>query len=199
MAHGIITFLKSIILASLVSVLSTSQLLSEETESSKLVEKTVSKVQQTVEEKSNSTSAAELDKILHDIIAPVFDFEEMSKRCLGVNWKTATPVEQNEFQNLFSNLLAKNYLKQIREKAKGSKFKIAGANESTDKATVQTIVTTTAGDLKIDYRLYNKPGSWKIYDVIIENIGLVSNYRSEFSDIVNKEGMAGLLDRLRQK
>lgn len=171
----------------------------EQTESSQLVEQTVAKVQKVVEEKAGNTSPEKLDTILKDLISPVFDFEEMSKRCLGTNWKTATPDQQKEFQKLFSNLLAKNYIKQIREKAKGSKFKILGAQEASDKATVQTMVTTDAGDLKIDYRLYNKPGQWKVYDVIVENIGLVSNYRSEFSDIVSKEGVSGLIEKLRNK
>lgn len=171
----------------------------EQTESAELVERTVAKVQKVVEEKSGNTPPEKLDTILKDLITPVFDFEEMSKRCLGTNWKTASPDQQKEFQKLFSNLLAKNYIKQIREKAKGSKFKILGAQEASEKATVQTMVTTDAGDLKIDYRLYNKPGNWKIYDVIIENIGLVSNYRSEFSDIVSKEGVSGLIEKLRNK
>ena len=175
------------------------QLSFAETASSKIVESTVAKVQKTVEEKSSSTRPEELDKMLKEIISPVFDFEEMSKRCLGANWKVATKDQQTEFQSLFSNLLAKNYIKQIREKAKGSKFKITSANETSDKAVVQSLVTTDAGDLKIDYRLYNKPGQWKVYDVIIENIGLVSNYRSEFSDIVNKDGVSGLIEKLKNK
>lgn len=171
----------------------------EKTESSILVDNTVKLVQKTVEEKADKISADELDKILRDQITPVFDFQEMSKRCLGVNWKKATPEEQKEFQSLFSNLLAKNYIKQIREKAKGSIFKLQSASETGEKALVQTMVTTNNGDLKIDYRLYKLADKWHVYDVIIENIGLISNYRSEFSDIVGKEGMQGLLVRLREK
>ncbi len=171
----------------------------EKTESSTLVAETVKKVQKTVVDKINVTTPDELDDLLREIIAPVFDFEEMSKRCLGVNWRTATPKQQAEFQDLFSNLLAKNYLKQIREKAQGAQFKLYSANERKKKATVQTIVTTDNGTLKIDYRLYNNAGNWKVYDVIVENIGLVSNYRSEFSDIIGREGMEGLLVRLRAK
>jgi phospholipid transport system substrate-binding protein len=166
---------------------------------SELVEKTVLEVQKIVTDFSTKISAAELDTKLREEISPVFDFQEMSKRCLGANWKKANDAEKAEFQKLFSEMLAKNYIKQIREKALGSRFQIAKSQEDGDKATVQTVVTTNAGTLKIDYRLYKSVNTWKVYDVMIENIGLVSNYRSEFSDIINKEGMSGLLVRLREK
>lgn len=192
--------MENILLSFVVLLLTSSAAIAaDKTESSILVEKTVQKVQQTVVDKINTTTPEELDGLLSEIIAPVFDFEEMSRRCLGTNWRTATPAQQAEFQTLFSSLLAKNYLKQIREKAEGAQFRLYSANENKNKATVQTIVTTKNGTLKIDYRLYNNKGNWKVYDVIVENIGLVSNYRSEFSDIIGREGMEGLLTRLRSK
>jgi phospholipid transport system substrate-binding protein len=192
--------MKNLILSFLIILFTISNVSAEkDIIASELIENTVLEVQKTVREFSTKISQIELDKKLKEQISPVFDFQEMSKRCLGINWKKATNEEQTEFQKLFSELLAKNYIKQIREKSLGSKFELAKSHEEGEKATVQTVVTTKNGTLKIDYRLYKSENTWKVYDVMIENIGLVSNYRSEFSDIINKEGMSGLLVRLREK
>lgn len=163
------------------------------------VEKTVNEVQQIVRDAKPGTAPEKIDTDLRAVIAPVFDFQEMSKRCLGVNWKDATPQEQVQFTELFSNLLAKNYLKQIRLTAATSDYHVTASNQEDAKAVVQTKVINEKGTLKIDYRLYNKGQDWKVYDVIIENIGLVSNYRSEFTEIIQKEKVAGLIKQLENK
>jgi len=163
------------------------------------VKETVDEVQRVVRAAKPGTPANEIDQDLRKVIAPIFDFDEMSKRCLGVNWKEATPDEQKQFTELFSELLAKNYLKQIRLTAATSDYYILHANEEGGKAVIQTKVDNEKGTLKVDYRLYNKGAGWKVYDVVIENIGLVSNYRSEFSEIVTKDKMSGLIEKLREK
>ncbi len=163
------------------------------------VKNTVDEVQRVVRVAPKDASGDEIDQSLRKVIAPIFDFDEMSKRSLGVNWKAATPSEQAQFTELFSELLAKNYLKQIRMTAATSHYEILHANEDTKKAVVQTKVNNDKGTLKVDYRLYNKGKGWKVYDVIVENIGLVSNYRSEFSEIVQKDKMSGLIQQLKKK
>ncbi|HMO18802.1 MAG TPA: ABC transporter substrate-binding protein [Oligoflexia bacterium] len=165
----------------------------------KTVETTVNQVKSTVTELSGKLGPKELDEKLKTIITPVFDFEEMSRRCLGVNWNNATKEEQKEFTSLFAELLARSYLKQIRDNAKDSEFTLASAREEGRRAIVQTLVKTPKETIKLDYRLYQKGGNWKVYDVIIENIGLVSNYRSEFGGIITKEGIKGLIQQLRTK
>jgi len=191
--------LKSLLTIISLSLISLAHAYSPDSDAKTSVKDTVDEVQRVVREAKPNTSAEAIDQELRKVIAPIFDFDEMSKRCLGVNWKTATPDEQMKFTELFSELLAKNYLKQIRLTAATSNYEITHANEDASKAVVQTKVNNDKGTLKVDYRLYNKNAGWKVYDVIIENIGLVSNYRSEFSEIVAKRKMSGLIELLKEK
>ena len=171
---------------------------SAETASS-TVKTTVEKVQQTITSSEKELSPEALDEKLREIIAPVFDFQEMARRSLGANWKKATADQQNEFVELFSDLLARNYLKKIRENAANSGFEVAGEVNKDSKALVKTTVLYEGEKASIDYRLREKNGAWRIYDVVIENIGLVSNYRSEFAGIIKSNGVAGLITKLKEK
>ncbi len=164
-----------------------------------IVSKAVDEIRKTVAEKKGSIPDEKLDEELRGIMAPVFDFREMSRRCLGINWKKGTPEERKEFVDLFSEMLAGNYLKQIRDNVQESTIKMLGESIRENKAIVRTSVSHEGTEASIDYRMRNKKGDWKVYDVIIENIGLVTNYRSEFTGIVRKEGFSGLLARLKEK
>jgi phospholipid transport system substrate-binding protein len=167
--------------------------------SGEMIQGIVDKVKKVVTEEGGSLSPEKLDDRLLTIIKPAFDFNEMSRRSLGANWNKANKEEKDEFIELFSELLAKNYLKQIRDNAKDSEFTIISTSEEGIRSLVQSKIKTPKEEIKIDYRLYNKKGDWKVYDVVIENIGLVSNYRSEFSGIVRRDGMQGLIKQLRSK
>lgn len=140
-----------------------------------------------------------LDAKLKVIIEPMFNFEEMSQRSLGAYWGKASPEEQKEFVQLFSDLLARTYLKRIKRNAEDSQIIQLNENVEGDKATVRSVVRSAGEDVKVDYRLIHEKTGWRIYDVIIENVGLVSNYRNEFPAIVRKDGFAGLIKRLREK
>lgn len=172
----------------------------QETSPAKIVETTVDKVRESVLTNKSKLSVAEMDKNLKDIIYPVFDFKEMAKRSLGANWSKGTSAQQEEFVNLFSELLAKNYLKKIRENVEKSKIVVKGEIKKGDNMLVRTVIIDSEGEeSSIDYQMMTKDSKWLIYDVIIENIGLVSNYRSEFAGIIKKEEFNGLLVRLREK
>ncbi len=175
------------------------QAFAAETPAGKLVELAVEKVRTTVKTSEGNVSDVELDSKLRKIIAPIFDFREMSRRSLGANWKKASADQQNEFVELFSNLLAKNYLKKIRENAADSSLEFAGEKTKGKRALVKTTVLYAGETASIDYRMREKNGAWKVYDVIVENIGLVSNYRSEFAGIVKKDGVDGLIEKLKAK
>ena len=124
----------------------------------------------------------------------------MSKLCLGQNWKAGTPEQQKEFVDLFSDLLARTYLRRIRENAGASKLTLLGESKPGEgRSLVKTKVEYNGDIVAIDYRLQFVEGKWRIYDVVIENIGLVSNYRSEFAGIIHNEKFDGLLVRLRDK
>jgi phospholipid transport system substrate-binding protein len=163
------------------------------------VKSTVEKVQAEVVKSEGKVSPEQLEHSLREIIAPVFDFREMSRRSLGANWKKANPEQQEQFVDLFSDLLARNYLKKIRENVAKSGFTLAGEMAKGAKSLVQTTVDYEGKSASIDYRMREKGGSWMIYDVVIENVGLVSNYRSEFAGIVKKDGIEGLIKLLREK
>jgi phospholipid transport system substrate-binding protein len=132
------------------------------------------------------------------LINPKFDFGEMAKRSLGTYWKEITPAEQEEFVRVFSDLLARTYLSRI-ETVKPGMVKVDAEDVDFPKALVKTTVTNKGDQFPIDYKLLSRDGKWQVYDVVIENIGLVANYRNEFAGIIRKEKFAGLLDRLRKK
>jgi len=135
---------------------------------------------------------------LREVMTERFDFAEMAKRSLGAQWSKITPEEQSDFVVVFSNLLAKTYMNRI-EKVTRDMVKVESENLDFPKSVVKSKVTSNGSIFPLDYRLQNVNGSWKVYDVIIENIGLVANYRNEFSGIIRSSGFAGLMDGLRAK
>ncbi len=162
------------------------------------VEKTISKIKELVTTKENSLTKEEVREEIKKIIFPVFNFEEMAKRSLGKNWKSATKKEQEEFIDLFSTLLSKNYTDTIIDGVKNYKVKVTKEKIKGKKAIIRTIITKD-DDAIIDYRLRLEENSWKVYDVIIENIGLVSNYRNEFAGIIRDKKLCGLIKDLKKK
>jgi phospholipid transport system substrate-binding protein len=142
---------------------------------------------------------------MREAIEPKFDFEEMAKRSLGAPWRTITQAERKEFVDLFSELLARTYIGRL-ENVEKDMVTIQNEMVRYPRALVKTSVLFKGDKFPIDYKLlHSKEASsddasgWRVYDVIIENIGLVSNYRNEFAGIIRKEKFSGLLARLREK
>ncbi len=164
------------------------------------VQNVVEEVRTTVASNKDKLEASALDQELRNIIEPVFDFASMARSSLAQNWEKATPEQQTEFVELFSDLLARSYLKRIRDNVATSEFDLVEEKTKGKKAIVRTKVTYDKDQTAtIDYRMRLKKDSWLVYDVIVENIGLVSNYRSEFASIVKKRKIEGLLSQLRDK
>lgn len=135
---------------------------------------------------------------LRELINPKFNFTEMSRRSLGANWNEITPEEQKDFTHVFSELLARTYLSKI-ETVKPGMVKIESESINLPKASVKTSVISKGDTFPIEYKMTYEDGRWQVYDVVIENIGLIGNYRNEFSGIIRKEKFEGLMTRLRQK
>jgi phospholipid transport system substrate-binding protein len=136
---------------------------------------------------------------LRQVIFPKFDFAEMAKRSLGGNWQRRTPEEQQEFVKLFRELVENSYMDNI-DSYNGEKVNIVGEKQEKDFAQVNTKIINNKGEeFSIDYRLLQSGGDWKIYDVVIENISIVNNYRSQFNRVIAKSSFEDLLQRLRQK
>ena len=133
-------------------------------------------------------------------IEKVFDFTELSKRTLGRDWKKMSAAQQKEFVKLFKQLLQGVYADRLLEY---SDQKVIFDKEITPKkgrAEVQSYLQTSDGKkIPLFYRLTDKGGSWKVYDVIIEGVSMVKNYRTQFRDILAKDSPDKLLEILRDK
>jgi phospholipid transport system substrate-binding protein len=150
-----------------------------------------------IEFSGEKNRVARRDK-LRDIVAPRFDFEEMSRRSLGSNWNTINAEEQTQFVTLFSELLSKTYIARI-EMAGRDTVTIGSETVELPKSYIKTMVNYKGDKFPIDYKLIQHNGDWRVYDVLIENIGLVGNYRNEFAGILRKDGIKGLLSMLEEK
>jgi len=136
---------------------------------------------------------------LDAIYEQMFDEVELSRRTLGGNWNKLNPVQQQEFIQLYRQILEKAYIDKIlsytNEKIVFSKENMLSNNQ----AEVQTKVITSSREISIFYRVILKDGTWKVYDVVVENVSLVQNYRSQFNSILAKNTPDGLLEILRKK
>jgi phospholipid transport system substrate-binding protein len=135
---------------------------------------------------------------LRALINPKFNFAEMAKRSLGPNWSEISDSERQEFTEVFSELLARTYLSKI-ETVKTGMVKVESENVEAARAVVKTTVVSKGDTFPIDYKMTLNQHGWQVYDVVIENIGLVANYRNEFAGIIRKDKFSGLMERLRKK
>ena len=132
------------------------------------------------------------------IVDERFDFRSMSQSVLATHWRRATPAEQERFVEFFSQYLEHTYMEQIEkytdEYVKYGREKIRG-----DRAVVDTYIVTEDVEIPVSYKLRLKEGDWYAYDVVIEQVSLISNYRNIYSAIVKTEGIGGLLDDLEEQ
>ncbi len=132
------------------------------------------------------------------VINDSFDFRSMSQSILATNWKKATPEERQQFVVFFSQYLEDTYRTKI-EAYTNQKVEFIGETVRGKKAVVETVIITDNSEIPINYKLKNNDGFWYAYDVVIEGISLVSNYRSTFSAIVKNDGMDGLLNDIQSR
>ncbi|RMD86253.1 MAG: ABC transporter substrate-binding protein [Candidatus Dadabacteria bacterium] len=169
-----------------------------ETSPLKIIQETTKQVIEVNKNFESKQSSREHHSKLREIIAVHFDFNEMAKRSLGSYWLKITDEEREEFVDVFSELLARTYLSRI-DKIRSDIVSFNGEKIRQKKAIVKTIINYEGNSFPIDYKFINKKGHWLVYDVVIENIGLVANYRNEFAGIIRKEKFSGLLARLKKK
>lgn len=127
-----------------------------------------------------------------------FDFDEMAKRSLGANWSKRTPEEQQQFVSKFSDLLINTYVDRM-EDYQGEKIVYGRERRDGDQATVDTKVVDQKGvEHSLNYSL-KLNGDWKVYDVVIEDVSIVNNYRSQFNRVLSKSSFAELLQTMSSK
>ena len=149
---------------------------------------------------SASQKAAQRQKIWL-IVDNFFDFKEISQRTLARFWKNFTPGQQQAFVDVFSEFLANIYLKRIQGAYKNETVVFIGQNLlSETKASVKTKVIREGGiEIPVDYSLLKRDNAWKVYDVAIEGVSLVKNYRTQFRGILLKQEPARLIEILKKK
>jgi phospholipid transport system substrate-binding protein len=129
----------------------------------------------------------------------VFDWSEIGKRALARHWEGRSPQEREEFSKLFADLLERSYVGKI-EGYSGEKITYDKETVDGERAEVRTKLITKAGtQIPIDYQMQKVGDRWRVYDVKIENVSLVGNYRSQFNRIIQQSGYADLIQRLKSK
>jgi phospholipid transport system substrate-binding protein len=128
----------------------------------------------------------------------LFDFDEMSRRLLGQRWTDASPEEQQDFVVLFTDLLQKAYLGTIGNYPLAT-ITFQGETISGSYAKVQSRMAAGKGEVAIEYRLVEREGRWAVYDVAVDGVSLISNYRSQFTSMLKRMSFAQLLDRMRNR
>lgn len=137
-------------------------------------------------------------RMLESTIAARFDYYEMSRRALASYWPPLTPSQRDEFVALFKGFLSDRYAERIEGYAGEQVLYLAERLEG-DYAEVRTRLTSSKVDIPMDYRLILKEGRWYAYDIIVDGISLVKNYRSQFAAIIRSSGYQGLVTRLRDR
>ena len=136
---------------------------------------------------------------LEVIYEQMFDEVELSMRTLGKNWSKLNPAQQKEFTQLYRQVLEKAYIDKLLSYT-DEKIVFSKENRlSNNQAEVQTKVITSSKEIPIFYKVILKGGTWKVYDVVVENVSLVQNYRSQFNSILAKNTPDQLLEILRKK
>jgi phospholipid transport system substrate-binding protein len=163
------------------------------------VKKTVDEVVHIVADKEMKKNEAKRRQALKKAIGAIFDYSEMAKRSLGKHWNVRTVAEKKQFAELFATLLENSYAGKI-ESYNNEKIVYIKEILEEDHAEVKSKVVTAARDeFTLDYRLFKQNGKWMVYDVIIEGVSLVSNYRSQFNKIITANGYAKLVEKLQSK
>jgi len=138
--------------------------------------------------------------VIRRVANDIFDFSETTRRSLGPHWQARTPQEREEVTRLYADLLERSYIGKI-EMYSGEKIQFLGDTIDGDQATVRTRLVTRQGtDIPVDYRMHRVPGDrWLTYDVSIEGVSLVANYRAQFNKIIQTSGYASLVKKLAAK
>lgn len=165
-----------------------------------LVKTTTDQVLETItkEREVINNSPDRLFEIVHEIILPHFDFERMSRRVLGKSWKRATPDQQSQFVRAFQTLLVRTYTVALKAYSdEVIEFLPPREKEGGKETSIRTqIVQPGSPPIPINYEMYHGDDGWKVFDITIDGVSLVINYRSTFRSEIRKNGVDGLIARL---
>ena len=164
-----------------------------------IVKASVERVLAVVQSSPTAVSEGRRRSDIRQVADGLFDFKEMGRLALAGHWKERTPREQQEFVQLFTALLERSYLSSIENYA-GEKITFLSESVSGPYAQVRSRITTDRRvEISIDYRLLDDGARWVVYDVVLDGVSLVSNYRSQFNSIIRTSSFVELLAKLRNK
>ncbi len=144
-----------------------------------------------------------LRKLAEQKVLPYFDFAQMTRLAMGPAWRKASPEQRQALVDNFRELLVNTYTNALVQAGSGGgrSVDVKPAQAAKNGSTVVRTEVQESGKqpLHVDYRMTNESGGWKVYDVIVEGVSLVTNYRSEFSDQVSRSGIDGLIKTLKER
>jgi len=162
------------------------------------IEAQVNKLLSVLNDKAQTDKAVK-EKKVWEIVNGIFDYDELSRLSMGRNWKKLNAAQQKEFPELFSKVLGNVYMDRIMAYTSEKVVFDDNVDVTDGKAMVKSRIVTSDKEIPIDYRMMEKDGKWKVYDVVIEGVSLVSNYRSQFNSILTNKSPEDLMETLRKK
>lgn len=144
------------------------------------------------------SKANERRQLLEKAVGERFDYQEMSRRSMGAPWANLPEKDKQEFVSLFQTLLVNTYADKI-ESYSGEGVQYVNERNEKEYAEVRTKVLTGKTEIPLDYRLLYKGSDWRVYDVVVDGVSLVNNYRGQFSKILRNGSYADLVEQLRKK
>jgi phospholipid transport system substrate-binding protein len=145
---------------------------------------------------ADATESGKRQAEIRQTAVELFDFDEMSRRLLGQRWMAASPQEQQHFVALFTDLLQGAYLNTLGNYPLAT-ITFQGETIRGSYAQVQSRMAAGKGEVAIEYRLLEHDGRWAVYDIAVDGVSLVSNYRSQFTSMLKRMSFAQVLDRMR--
>lgn len=137
-------------------------------------------------------------RLIEKTIGDRFSWDEMAKRTLGTQWAKLNDSQRQEFVGLFRNLLTNTYIDRIEGYA-GEQVLYLNERLQDSFAEVRTKISSGKAEYPMDYRLLNKSGDWRVYDIVLDGVSLVANYRGQFNKILHSTGYEDLVQKLRTK
>ena len=159
----------------------------------------VDRAVQILDDPALKSQPAERHARVRKIVEDVFDYQDAARRALGPHWSARSPEERQDFTRVFAELLDRAYISKI-DLYQGEKVTYLGDTIDGDLAVVKTRIITPKGtEIPVDYRMRRTETRWKVYDVVIEGVSLISNYRMQFNKVITTESYDALVQRLRNK
>ncbi len=143
-------------------------------------------------------SQTQLAALVERRLMPHFNFERITKLAMGRNWSKASPAEQRQIVSEFSKLLVRTYSNALAS-LKDLDVQVRDSRKNGNDVTVRTQMIGRAKPVSIDYSLESAGGSWRVYDVTVEGLSLVTTYRDDFNGMISSSGVEGLIAMLKQK